>query len=847
MRYVPALSAAVRGRDDRPGRPSRFKRTIRRIVPTFWMLLLAAAAAHAITWNPSMTDPAPNTNRNVSTVSLNLAAEARFNGTGIVSVTANAGSGNLISDQWVLTARHVVAGATNGTFFLEGTSRPIAEIHTLSDSDVALVKLATPVTTHPAVPPYQGSSEVGRDVWLVGYGRHGQFTGNANELTPAFQGRYASMNRVALVTNMGGTIGNCLQFTYDGTNAGALPFEGATAPGDSGGPMFMEENGRLWVIGETYGVAPPAPGFYHGRVSAYKDWIRTTTGIDFNEANWDADPATPGIQNGAGTWSGTGSNWFFNTNNFPWASGYDAVFGAGTNAVGAVVLATNTAVGDLVFASNSTAQSLIGTSTLTLKSAALVSNASAVTISLPLAGTGFTKRGAGTLTLSNTVFPGGLVFAGPVVVDESGQRSWTNSLLGTSNWFKAGTGTLTLTASNSFSSFLTINAGAIRAAHSSALGSSTGTVVSGGNAIAALELEGSITVADQIQLVMHNQTNAPHAQILNVSGTNTLAGHILLNSGGARWDIGSAAGRLSIGRGISNIATGTATWRTLHLHGPGAGQIDGGMTDNATGTDKLNVTVVSGDWTLGGSNKTYTGATTVSNGATLRLQASLASVVHVRSGAMLAVTLTDWTNTTPAPAAPALAATNGTLWKIRVETPALTNFSETSTSVPILTVTNGLTNIVPAAITVETPGFSGSGTWSAVTSSNTLSVIYTPDPYVVWTQGFAWGAASSAPGADPDADGLDNLAEYAFGGNPLSAVSAPWPVLGRTGDGRFLTLAFDALRPDTTYTVRGRPNLTTPPSGLTNYAGTVGGPVSFTDSVEIGSVPGRFLDVLLSR
>jgi S1-C subfamily serine protease len=89
------------------------------------VLLAGAATASAITWNPTMTDPVPNTNRNVSVVSFNLAAQSRFNGTGIVSVTANAGSGNLISDQWVLTARHVVAGATNGTIFLEGTNRAI--------------------------------------------------------------------------------------------------------------------------------------------------------------------------------------------------------------------------------------------------------------------------------------------------------------------------------------------------------------------------------------------------------------------------------------------------------------------------------------------------------------------------------------------------------------------------------------------------------------------------------------------------------------------------------------------------------------------------------------------------
>jgi autotransporter-associated beta strand protein len=794
-----------------------------------------------------MTDPLPNTSRNVSTVSSNLAREPRFNGTGIVSVTASAGTGSLIADEWVLTARHVIAGATNGTFFLEGATRAIAEFHTRDDSDVALVKLASAVTNYPATPIYQGSSEIGKDVWLVGYGRHGQFTGNPNELTPAFQGRYAAMNRVGYATNLGGAIGICLQFSYDGTNAGALPYEGATAPGDSGGPMFMEENGRLWVIGETFGVAPPAPGFYHGRVSAYKDWIRATTGINFNEANWDADPATPGIQNGAGTWGGVSSNWYFGRSNFPWAVGYDVVFGAGTNPVGVVTLATNTSAGDVTFASNSAVQSLGGTNTLNLKSGSVVSNASTVVISAPLAGGAFTKAGAGTLTLSNTAYAGSLVVSGPLVLDESGQRSWNGAISGANNWFKAGGGTVTLAASNSFTGFLTINAGAVRVAHASALGSATGSVVSGGNAVASLEIEGGITVADQIQLVMHNQTNSPHAQIWNVSGSNTIAGHILLNSGGARWDIGSAAGRLSIARGISNISPGTATWRTLHLHGPGAGRINGGMTDNATGTDKLNVTIVSGDWTLGGSNKAYTGNTTVGTGAILRIQTSLASPVVVQNGAVIATAVTNWTSIPAASWAAALTATNGTRWQVRLETTELTNFSETAKIVPVLSVTGGLTNIDPAHIEVEKPGFPGAGTWSAVTNANTLSLSYTPDGYAAWVQSFAWGTNSSAPAANPDGDTLDNFEEYALGGNPLDAVSDPVPVGGTTSDGRFLKLTFHRERSDVTYTVQACNQLTSGWSNVMVNPGSIGADVSYTDTVEISSQGTRFLRLHLSR
>lgn len=806
------------------------------LIATFW-----ADSAGAITWNPTMTDPAPNTNRNVSTVSANLAAQVRFNGTGIIS---QGGTGCLIADQWVLTARHVVAGATNGTFYLEGTNVPFTNVHTRADSDVALVKLTSPVTNYPAVAPYQGTNEAGKDVWLVGYGQHGQFTGTASQLSPGFTGRYAAMNRVGYATNMGGTIGTCLQFNYDGTNAAALPYEGATAPGDSGGPMFMEENGRLWVIGETYGVAPPSPGFYHGRVSAYKDWIRSTTGINFNEANWDADPATPGIQNGAGTWNGSNSNWYFGRTNFPWAGGYDVVFGAGSNAVGAVTLATNFSAGSVTFVSNAATQLLTGSGSLLL-SGGVISNSSAVVISAPMGGTAFTKSGAGALTLSNAGYSGNLVFSGPVVVDESTNRTWGGFLSGGNNWFKTGAGTLTLSGSNSFTGFLTVSNGAVRATHSAALGSSVGSVVNGGNALAALEFAGDVTVADQIQLVMHN--NAGHAQIRNISGTNTLTGNILLNSGGGRWDIGSAAGRITFQGAISNIANSTNTWRTLYLHGPGAGFFSGPMVDSTNGVDKLSVSLVSGDWTLGGSNKTYTGATVVSNGATLRVQTGLASTVNVRSGASLATVLTNWTNVPAAPIAAGLAATNGTQWKVRLETAGLTNFSETPKTVPVLAVAGALTNINPADVTVETSGFTGTGTWSAVTNSNTLSLSYAPDAYAAWAQGFVWGSNSSAPAANPDGDALDNFGEYALGGDPLDAASDPVPLGGTSPDGRFLKLTFRRERSDVTYRVQASDHLGFGWTNMSLNPGTVGAVVSYTDTVEISSRSARFLRLYLSR
>lgn len=345
---------------------------------------------YAIQWQPPSTEAESRA----------LANRPEYNGVGIITVPGSSATGALISEDWVLAAGHVVRGKTTGTFFLNGTNRSIAQIITRPDSDVALVRLSSPVTdvVYPAFAPYQYSNEVGSDLVIVGFGAHGE-TGTT--LTSDFT-RHAATNRIDSARNVGGSIGEVLVFSNTASGPSKTSLEGATAPGDSGGPMFIVENGRRWIVGETFG-AIGGVGFVHGRVSEYKDWIETNTGINFNAVNWDNDPGTAGVQNGPGTWNRSNSNWSYSTQNFGWVDTYDATFGNGSDDAGTVTLGEDLGVGDLVFNPAASGNYTIAGAgnTLTLANGSLITTNSAADLAVNLSGGDVTKDGTQRLTLSN--------------------------------------------------------------------------------------------------------------------------------------------------------------------------------------------------------------------------------------------------------------------------------------------------------------------------------------------------------------------------------------------------------------------------------------------------------------
>jgi len=479
---------------------------------------------------------------------------------------------------------------------------------------------------------------------------------------------------------------------------------------------------------------------------------------------------------------------------------------------------------------------------------------------------------------ASTTLGGVLNFTGPVQLN-GGNRTFTVEPGGLSllfgpvsddaprNLVKAGAGTLGLAFSNSYRGITAINEGVLRITDGGALGSTESlTQVAGGNALGTLELSGGIVTAEPVRLAMHNTSG--HWQIRNASQTNRMSGSLLLEGGGGRWDIGSAGGALELAGLMTNTTTSNDTWRFLDLHGPGAGMITGPTGDTRSGAtgSLLNIRINSGTWTISGPGKAHQGTTAVAGG-TLILDSALVSPVVVSSGATIGGSggtatnftidagatvlrrLADWGAPEPALGAARFIGPGNSNWTIRIDGAGLAGFTETNKTVPVF---NGvLSNISPGAISVATVDFPGQGTWSVATNSTSLSLQYTaevPDAFAAWQSAIAWDGRPSGPLDDPDGDGVPNLAEYAFGGDPLEPGDNGHPVV--TIDGDRLKLTFHRIAdPALIYEVLATDDLSSPGTVIwsSTGAGNVAGPVTVTDTVTTQERSKRFVRVRISR
>ncbi|PWK89704.1 autotransporter-associated beta strand repeat-containing protein [Fulvimonas soli] len=268
----------------------------------------------------------------------------------------------------------------------------------------------------------------------------------------------------------------------------------------------------------------------------------------------------------------------------------------------------------------------------------------------PLPG-GFTKEGAGTLTLTGdsgtsqpfvTVISGGTLqlgdggtsgmINGPVTdngelaFNRSDAVSFDSSISGTGSVTKLGDGTLTLTQANSYSGGTTMAAGTLQVASNTSLGHAAGTLTFSGG---ALRTTGSFTMNRATTLLADGTFDVDSGTLLTQSGVMSGNGGLIKRGDGTLVLTGanSYAGGTTVNAGTLQIGDGGAS-----------GSIVGNVVDNGVlafdRSDALTVDgTVSGTGVLvqAGSGTTiltadnsYTGGTTISAG-TLQLGSGGAS------------------------------------------------------------------------------------------------------------------------------------------------------------------------------------------------------------------------------
>jgi hypothetical protein len=227
------------------------------------------------------------------------------------------GQGVLIAPRWVVTAAHAAPMQMQGMedeVSIGGVARKVKRVITYpgyrklpnplveealasgdlsrvhaflaSSNDIALIELASPVTDVTPVPLYRGNKEAGMTVQLVGKGA----TGNGAEGQDSHSPHRTVLRRAFNVIE--GADARYVWYRFD-PPASALPLEGITGSGDSGGPLFIENGGSRQLVGlASWGKYPAghpfwsrwAPGrpfveglygeiLYGVRVSRYIRWI----------------------------------------------------------------------------------------------------------------------------------------------------------------------------------------------------------------------------------------------------------------------------------------------------------------------------------------------------------------------------------------------------------------------------------------------------------------------------------------------------------------------------------------------------------------------------------------------
>jgi V8-like Glu-specific endopeptidase len=207
-----------------------------------------------------------------------------------VGVVNNGCTGTLISPTHVLTAAHCTSGVGDrqGTFEVNGQTYRTVKITNhpqYNDNrfdagyDLAIMELDRAVQGVAPSQILRQSPQVGQLLTLVGFGESGTSTGGSNN---DFGNKHAGTTPIDEVTDQH------VAWNFDSHN------ESNTAPGDSGGPAFVQIGGEYFVAGVTSGGTgdPHRLGDYSfdTRVDVFANWIDSVVGTPDPAPNPDPAP-----------------------------------------------------------------------------------------------------------------------------------------------------------------------------------------------------------------------------------------------------------------------------------------------------------------------------------------------------------------------------------------------------------------------------------------------------------------------------------------------------------------------------------------------------------------------------
>ena len=193
------------------------------------------------------------------------------------------GSGTIVQDRWVLTARHVVSSGGTGALVNPnqlsvrldqyGGTFNVANVYVPTNGvDIALLELSTTPSNVVQLPLNDGFDETGKLIEVGGYGRYGP-AGNFQ----GFGSFHRAQNVVTSVTN-----NDLIVWFTRPSNANAVAREGIGASGDSGGTVLLNDGEGQWYLGGVHRagtITNPENDYgkrgFEVRVSRHKSWINS--------------------------------------------------------------------------------------------------------------------------------------------------------------------------------------------------------------------------------------------------------------------------------------------------------------------------------------------------------------------------------------------------------------------------------------------------------------------------------------------------------------------------------------------------------------------------------------------